>query len=108
MSHLAEVTIFNELPFPLRSCAAGAAANWGKQQRACLNKQIGRCLAPCMGAVSKEDYGEMIRQVVLFLEGRQEALQKQIQAKMAQASEELNFEKAARLRDQLGAIRRVI
>ncbi|MEL7625029.1 MAG: excinuclease ABC subunit UvrC [Clostridiales bacterium] len=92
--------------FPLRSCKS--TAGWGRQQRPCLNRHIGRCLAPCMGQVSKEEYGEMIRQVILFLEGRQEVLCKRIEEKMNEAAEALNFEEAAQLRDQLNAIRRVM
>ncbi len=92
--------------FPLRSCKS--TAGWGRQQRPCLNRHIGRCLAPCMGQVSKEEYGEMIRQVILFLEGRQEVLCKRIEEKMEEAAESLNFEEAAQLRDQLNAIRRVM
>ena len=92
--------------FPIRSCAS--TAGWGRQQRPCLNRHIGRCLAPCMGQVGKEAYGEIIRQVILFLEGRQEVLCRTIEEKMNQAAEELNFEEAALLRDQLSTIRRVI
>jgi len=92
--------------FPLRNCAS--TAGWGRQQRPCLNRQIGRCMAPCMGQVGKEAYGEMVRQVVLFLEGRQEVLCKALEENMARASEELRFEEAATLRDQLNTIRRVI
>ena len=91
--------------FPIRSCSS--TAGWGKQQRPCLNRHIGRCLAPCMGQVSKEEYSEIIRQVALFLEGRQEALCKTLEEKMGQASEDLRFEEAGLLRDQLNAIRRV-
>ena len=92
--------------FPIRSCAS--TTGWGRQQRPCLNRQIGRCLAPCMGQVTKEDYGEIIRQVVLFLEGRQETLGKLLEEKMNRAAEDLQFEEAALLRDQLTAVRRVV
>jgi len=92
--------------FPVRSC--NSTSGWGKQQRPCLNRQIGRCLAPCMGQVPKEEYGEVIRQIILFLEGRQEVLRKTLEEKMNQAAEEMRFEEAAQLRDQLNAVRRVI
>lgn len=92
--------------FPLRSCKT--TAGWGRQQRPCLNKHIGRCLAPCMGQVSKEEYGKMIDQVILFLEGKQESLCKLIEERMNQAAENLEFEEAAQLRDQLLSIERVI
>ena len=92
--------------FPLRSCKT--TAGWGRQQRPCLNQHIGRCLAPCMGQVTKEEYGKMIQQVILFLEGKQESLCKLIEERMNQAAENLDFEEAAQLRDQLLAIEQVI
>ncbi|MCL1848943.1 MAG: excinuclease ABC subunit UvrC [Clostridiales bacterium] len=92
--------------FPIRSCAS--TSGWGRQQRPCLNKQLGRCMAPCMGQVTKEAYGEVIRQVVLFLEGRQETLRNLLEEKMTLAAESLQFEEAALLRDQLSAVRRVV
>ena len=92
--------------FPIRGCSS--TAGWGAKQRPCLNRHIGRCLAPCTGLVSKEVYGEIIRQVTLFLDGRQEALRATIEEKMEKAADDLNFEEAALLRDQLSAIRRSI
>ncbi|MCL2120627.1 MAG: excinuclease ABC subunit UvrC [Clostridiales bacterium] len=92
--------------FPLRNCTS--TAGWGKQQRPCLNRHIGRCMAPCMGQISKEAYQDVIHQVIQFLEGRQEALCKTIEDKMNQAAEDMRFEEAALMRDQLNSIRRVI
>lgn len=91
--------------FPLRSCKQ---ASFKHQERACLNAHIKRCAAPCQGLISAEDYRKMIDEVCLFLEGRQEALAKKLKKRMQKASEELNFEKAAELRDQLQAIETVI
>ena len=92
--------------FPVRGCAS--TTGWGVRQRPCLNRHIGRCLAPCTGQVSKEEYAEVIRQVTLLLEGRQEALRATLEEKMEKAAEDLNFEEAALLRDQLSAIKRSI
>ncbi len=92
--------------FPLRTCKS--TAHWGKQTRPCLNAHIGRCLAPCMGKADAGEYQQMIREVILFLEGKQETLCRQLEAEMLKASEALEFEKAARLRDQRMAIEKVV
>jgi len=76
--------------------------------RPCLNYHIRRCLAPCCGFVDRETYQAMIQEVCLFLEGRQEDLLKQLNYRMRSAAEALQFEKAAELRDQITAIKKVI
>ena len=91
--------------FPFRSCSRPIT---GTDTRACLEYDIGHCLAPCLGDVSRREYAEVIKQVILFLEGRQERVVKQLKARMAQASESLDYEKAARLRDQIQAVEQVI
>lgn len=80
----------------------------GTDKRACLKYHLGHCLAPCIGAVSQEEYGEAIRQSVLFLEGKQEKVIREIERQMQSTSEALDFERAARLRDQIQAIKSVI
>ncbi|HIE16992.1 MAG TPA: excinuclease ABC subunit UvrC [Dehalococcoidia bacterium] len=91
--------------FPFRSCTRNIT---GKEIKPCLEYHIHRCLGPCTGAVSKEEYHEVIRQVILFLEGKQEVVLRDLRQKMKQASEHLQFEKAALLRDQIRAIEKVI
>ena len=91
--------------FPFRSCNKIIT---GIDSKPCLEYHIHRCLGPCIGAVSKEDYDEVIRQVILFLEGRQELVLRELKHKMEEASQQLQFEKAAWLRDQIQAIERVI
>ena len=86
--------------FPLRTCKH-------LQERPCLEYHIKRCLAPCVGKVEKADYDAMIKAVLLFLEGRTEDVEKELQFRMEQAAESFNFEVAARLRDQLLAVRKV-
>ena len=83
--------------FPLRTCKH-------LQERPCLEYHIKRCLAPCAGKVEKGDYDAMIRAVLLFLEGRTEDVEKELQLRMEQAAESFHFEIAARLRDQLLAV----
>ena len=90
--------------FPFRSCKR--AIN-GIDRRACLEYDIHRCTGPCIGAISKDEYREIINQVVMFLEGRQESVVKELERKMAGASERLEFERAAVLRDQIRAVEMV-
>jgi excinuclease ABC subunit C len=91
--------------FPFRSCSRPVT---GSDSRPCLDYHIGNCLAPCIGAVSRRDYAEVIRQVILFLEGKQERVVRELKAQMERASESLNYEKAARLRDQIQAVEQVV
>jgi excinuclease ABC subunit C len=90
--------------FPFRSCVKVPADS----PRACLDYHIHRCLGPCVGAVTREEYSRMIRQVVLFLEGRQERVVRDLRHKMEQAAANLEFERAALLRNQMKAIEQVI
>ncbi len=92
--------------FPIRTCNGNLKP--GARQRPCLNYHIGRCLAPCVGLISKEDYGKIIDEVCLFLEGRHERLIPDLKAKMRQASEKLQFEQAAKLRDRISALEQVV
>lgn len=87
--------------FPLRSCRQMTA------QRPCLEYHIKRCLAPCTGKVDAQEYAAMIRSVCFFLEGRSEAVEKDLEQGMQAAAEDFAFERAARLRDQLTAVRKI-
>ena len=91
--------------FPFRSCNKTIT---GKDAKPCLEYHINRCLGPCIGVVSKEDYRDVIKQVVTFLEGKQEVVLQDLKNKMKKASQQLQFEKAALLRDQIQAIEEVI
>ncbi|MFC1956929.1 excinuclease ABC subunit UvrC [Chloroflexota bacterium] len=91
--------------FPFRSCSRTIT---GTDSRPCLDYHIQHCLAPCTGATSKEEYAEVIRQIALFLEGKQERVVRELKHRMEQASKALNFERAARLRDRIQAVERVI
>jgi len=91
--------------FPFRSCSRTIT---GTDSRACLDYDIHHCLAPCIGVASQEEYAEVIKQVILFLEGKQELVVKELESKMNRVAEALNFEQAALLRDQIQAINRVI
>ncbi len=84
--------------FPLRTCRT-------MPERPCLEYHIKRCLAPCIGKVEAEDYRAMIRAVLLFLEGRTDDVERELEQRMNAAAEAYHFETAARLRDQLSAVR---
>ncbi len=78
------------------------------KRRPCLNYQMGRCLAPCAGYVKKEDYEKIVRDIVLFLKGRNDELLNNLKRKMDELSENLRFEEAGRTRDQISAIERMM
>ncbi|MFP4561138.1 MAG: excinuclease ABC subunit UvrC [Thiohalorhabdus sp.] len=90
--------------FPVRQCEDTFFAN---RSRPCLQYQIERCSGPCTGEVDEDTYREYVRQAELFLAGRNEELDRELTERMEQAAAEMRFEEAARLRDQIRAIRRV-
>ncbi len=92
--------------FQLRSCSDRQLEACTRRQRPCMQYQIGRCPGPCIGAITPEAYQSHVRDVVLFLEGKEATVVERIQARMLEASERMAFEAAARLRDQLRAVER--
>ena len=91
--------------FPLRT--SKMQLDGTKTYRPCLNFQMERCLAPCRGVVPAEEYAKIVRQVRLFLKGRDKVLIKDLEQKMKKSSERLEFEKSAQYRDQIQAMRRI-
>ncbi|MDO8491272.1 MAG: excinuclease ABC subunit UvrC [Dehalococcoidia bacterium] len=91
--------------FHFRSCRKPID---GKERRPCLEYHIRRCRAPCVGSITREDYRHTIDQVMLFLEGRQEQIVRDLKTRMEDAAGALQFEKAALLRDQLLAVESVM
>lgn len=91
--------------FPFRSCTRPIT---GSDPRPCLEYDIGHCLAPCIGKTSRAEYAEVIKQLILFLEGKQEKVVKQLESRMNKAAAEMDFEKAARIRDQIQAVVEVV
>jgi len=91
--------------FPFRSCSQAIT---GIDSRPCLEYHIGHCLGPCIGVVSKKEYAEVIKQVILFLEGKQERVVNELRRRMEKAAQVLDFERAARFRDQIQAVEKVI
>lgn len=92
--------------WPMRTCSRNLPKDIGKE-RACLNYHIGKCMAPCDGKVNQEDYKKMIDEVLNFLSGKYKEVIKKLQEDMLIASEDLQFEKAAQLRDQIMAIEKI-
>lgn len=91
--------------FPIRQCENSVYRN---RSRPCLQYQIGRCLGPCVaGLVSEEEYQQQVDYVRLFLSGKDQQVLHQLIARLEEASKLLNFEEAARIRDQIQAVRRV-
>jgi excinuclease ABC subunit C len=90
--------------FPLRFCSK----DLNKTSRPCLEYHLGHCLAPCTGNVRPEDYAQVIKEVTLFLEGKRDNVIKELQEKMNRASEAMDYEGAARIRDQIQSMHQVI
>jgi excinuclease ABC subunit C len=101
---LRELIDLVRLVFPLRTCREPID---GRRKRPCLQYHIKRCLAPCVGYQTEEDYDRTIDEVVLFLEGKQDSLLARLQDEMTEAAEHFNFEAAARIRDRIVQVHRV-
>jgi len=91
--------------FPYLTCARDIN---GKDERACLYYDIKLCSAPCIGAISKAEYRQMIDDLCKFLEGRTDPILKRLQVEMAKASTQMQYERAGALRNQINAIQRVL
>jgi excinuclease ABC subunit C len=91
--------------FPLRSCKD---AKFKNRTRPCINYQMGRCLAPCVGKVDAHTYGEIVKEVRLFLEGKDRELIRILKRRMREKSDGLDFEEAAGIRDQIHSIEKTI
>ena len=85
--------------FPLRTCAHSLPEHGPK--RPCMNYEIGRCLGPCCGKCSQEDYRAIVQRVIQFLNGKYQDVTRDLENEMRNASSQLQFEKAAKLRDQI-------
>ena len=93
---------FIKQKYKIRQCK-----NFRSETRACLNYHINRCLGPCMGYISKEDYRKQIDEIIDILDGKIDKVLKELEQQMLEASKNLDFEKASYIRDRMLAIQRV-
>ncbi len=94
--------------FPARTCSAGVFKRHNQIGRPCLLGYIDKCSAPCVGRVSPEEHRQIVEDFCDFLAGRTDKLVRDLEKKMQQASDDLDFEAAARLRDDIGALRKAL
>ncbi|MFF3854806.1 excinuclease ABC subunit UvrC [Micromonospora sp. NPDC002575] len=94
--------------FPARTCSAGVFKRAGQVGRPCLLGYIGKCSAPCVGSVTAEEHRGIVDGFCEFMAGRTDTMVRKLEREMTEASEALEFEKAARLRDDVAALRRAM
>jgi excinuclease ABC subunit C len=94
--------------FPMRSCSKGVFRNAQQVGRPCLLGYIGKCSAPCVGRIDEQDHREIVDDFCRFMSGQTAPVIRRLKQEMAAASDNLEFEKAARLRDDLGAVNRAM
>ena len=94
--------------FPIRTCSDSKLATHQRLGRPCLLYHIEQCAGPCVGEIGRDAYDRLVRDLVRFLEGDTDAIVNDLEQRMADASTELEFELAARLRDRLASVRRAI
>jgi excinuclease ABC subunit C len=94
--------------FPLRNCSDPVFKDYARRGRPCIEHEIGRCPAPCVGLVTAETYRELVANTELFLRGRSEELVETLRARMEAAAAEQRFEDAARLRDRIAAVEQTV
>ncbi|HAT6617624.1 TPA: excinuclease ABC subunit UvrC [Corynebacterium striatum] len=94
--------------FPMRTCAKGVYNRHERLGRPCLLGYIGKCDAPCIGRVSKAEHRETVNELVSFMNGNTSKVTRELTQRMEEAAENLEFELAARLRDDLGAINKIM
>ncbi|SBT47807.1 excinuclease ABC subunit UvrC [Micromonospora narathiwatensis] len=94
--------------FPARTCSSGVFKRAGQVGRPCLLGYIGKCSAPCVGSVTAERHREIVDGFCDFMAGRTDTMVRRLEREMQEASEGLEFERAARLRDDVAALRRAM
>ena len=94
--------------FPVRTCSDNKFRRHHQLGRPCLLFHIEKCSGPCVGEIGKADYDQLVQELLDFLDGETEAVVKRLEAEMQEASDELAFERAARLRDRLASVRKAV
>ncbi|MFF8190414.1 excinuclease ABC subunit UvrC [Streptomyces bobili] len=94
--------------FPVRTCSAGVFKNASRTGRPCLLGYIGKCSAPCVGRISPDDHWELADEFCDFMTGRTGTYLRRLEKQMTEAAEEMEYERAARLRDDIGALKKAM
>ena len=94
--------------FPIRTCSPSKFNQHERLGRPCLLFHIEKCSGPCVGEISKEDYDELVQELIDFLDGDTDTIVERLETEMRMAADELEFERAARLRDRLDTVRKAI
>jgi len=94
--------------FPIRTCTKAKFDRHHRLGRPCLYAHIEKCSAPCVGAIDREEYDHLVQELLDFLDGEHDPVLKRLERRMKDASDGLEFELAARIRDQLGSVRKAI
>ncbi|MEV5018444.1 excinuclease ABC subunit UvrC [Streptomyces sp. NPDC053780] len=94
--------------FPVRTCSAGVFKNAARTGRPCLLGYIGKCSAPCVERISAEDHQELAEEFCDFMAGRTGTYLRRLERKMGEAAEDMEYERAARLRDDIGALKKAM
>ncbi|MFF3189784.1 excinuclease ABC subunit UvrC [Streptomyces misionensis] len=94
--------------FPVRTCSAGVFKNAARTGRPCLLGYIGKCSAPCVGRISPEDHWDLADEFCDFMAGRTGTYLRRLEKQMMEAAEEMEYERAARLRDDIGALKKAM
>ncbi|MER8118659.1 excinuclease ABC subunit UvrC [Streptomyces sp. NPDC094031] len=94
--------------FPVRTCSAGVFKNAARTGRPCLLGYIGKCSAPCVGRISPEDHQDLAEEFCDFMAGRTGAYLRRLEKQMTEAAEDMEYERAARLRDDIGALKKAM
>ena len=92
--------------FPLKRCRKVFPRDIGKE-RPCLNYHIGKCMAPCSGDVTAEQYKEMVERIVMFFEGKYDGIEEVLKKGMEEAAENMDYERAAVIRDRIAALKNI-
>ncbi|AQS70152.1 excinuclease ABC subunit UvrC [Streptomyces pactum] len=94
--------------FPVRTCSAGVFKNAARTGRPCLLGYIGKCSAPCVGRISPDDHWDLADEFCDFMTGRTGTYLRRLERQMAEAADEMEYERAARLRDDIGALKKAM
>jgi excinuclease ABC subunit C len=94
--------------FPMRTCSQGVFDRQRRLGRPCILYDINKCSGPCVGHISAEDHRRIVEEFIAFMEGRTRPVLRRLEEEMRSSAEQLNFEAAARLRDQLGSVRKAL